>query len=250
MALFPIDNELYHVSVVNVPDDTNNYAVKDEYVRNLADILNEQKSELTVGLNESTDNYDTKDNVSYVYCYLNPGMFSPTYNNDGTPKNEVILNSILIDINAYNESPVKDYTVDIDDKTWKNLTKTINPHVTPIHIRIITSLSEGTMPDITHIAINYSDITLTYTTNRLPNPTPDEPDLREGFYSGTGIVYTGTTINDFVHVLVRMKLQEVDGKHQAVITVTELPKDLSGGGGSVNAVATKLPDGTANLSFS
>lgn len=238
MAKFPNDSELYHVSGVEVPDDANHYAVKDKYVRELADILNAQKSEVYIckpGTIPSSVQH-------HMECRFSSRDFKFDEHAGVGGAGAIELESIFIDINISNTSSIANtYTIDISDSLLERLDyDNINTRVVPIRVSFIYSTyTVGEKPAF----LTSSDIILVY--SYIENNVTGNS---ENFFSGTGVIYTGITTDDYVHVLVRMKLQETDGKKQAVITVTELPKDSSGG--SVNAVATELADGTANLSFS
>lgn len=238
MAKFPNDSELHHVSGVEVPDDTNHYAIKDDYARELIDILNSEKSEVYIGKTGVTG-----ESQHYMGCYLDPRVFSVDKFTD-----LITVTYVTIDVNIREYTPItgimNNYIVDLTNTQWENLTSnfaySMNKDSAFIHVRFFYYPINGT------INRTVSSIIMSNSSTSDNDQFTDSVHI----YSGTGVIYTGDTIDDFVHVLVRMKFQEVDGKKQAVITVTELPKDLSGGGGSVNAVATELPDGTANLSFS
>ena len=235
MAEFPNDSELHHVSGVEVPDDANHYAVKDDYARELINILNREKSEVYItkpGVKPSPSEH-------HMGCYFSSKEFRFDENIGVGGIGAITLASVFINV-VVTDSIIGTHTVDISDNTWMNLDYfNTNTRVVPIRMSFNYSKNEGT----THPYI-WSDIILSY------SYISNEGNSTSNFFSGTGVIYTGTTVDDCVYVLVKMKLQETDGKKQAVITVTELPKELSGGGGSVNAVATRLPDGTATLSFS
>lgn len=239
MAEFPNDSELHHVSGVEVPDDANHYAVKDEYARNLADILNYWKSEVYIGKPGISPSAHTH----IMNCHLDSKVFK--YDKNVLPGDVGLIGlaSVFIDVvlPVDGSSVAKTYTVDISNTDWENLDyNNMNTRITPIRVSFNLG-NKNTSDDKSDFIA--SDIILAYSYMFGPSFTGSVY-----LFSGTGVIYTGNTIDDYIYALVRMKLQETDGKKQAVITVTELPKDSSGG--SVNAVATELADGTANLSFS
>lgn len=244
MAQFPNDSELHHVSGVEVPDDTKHYAVKDGYARELADILNREKSEVYIvkpGVKPSQDDH-------HMACYFSSKEFRFDKNVGIDGKGSIELASVEIAVNIPEHTSITNtYTVDVTNTDWDNLDyDNMNTHIAPIRVCFYLPITTGEAPNTQIVGRTVSYIIMSYT------HVTHNPDINtEAFYSGTGVIYTRDAIDDFMCVLVRMKLQETNGKKQAVITVTELPKDLSsGGGGSVNAVATNLDDGTANLSFS
>lgn len=220
MAKFPNDSELHHVSGVEVPDDANHYAVKDDYARELIDILNREKSEVYIGKDGVTGS-----SQHYMGCYLNPSVFSTDNFTD-----LITLTKVVIDVDIRENTPITgimdSYIVNLTNTQWENLTSNFNysmdKNSAPIRVRFFYFPINGT------ITRTVSGIIMS------ESSTTDNVENTDGvhIYSGTGVIYTGDTIDDFVNVLVRMKLQETDGKKQAVITVTELPKELSGGGGS------------------
>ena len=236
MAKFPNDSELHHVSGVEVPDDANHYAVKDDYARELIDILNREKSEVYItkpGSKPTSDNH-------HIECRFSSKEF--TYNQKANPDGvgEIELASIFIDIGTSDGSVANTYTIDVSDTVWKNLDyNNINTRIAPI--RVSFTYTKSNVGESSPVLIT-SDIIVVYSYIH-DNITGS----RENFFSGTGVIYTGLTTDDFMCVLVRMKLQEVDGKKQAVITVTELPKDLSGGGGSGDSFNAYVETEVLNL---
>ena len=243
MAKFPNDSELHHVSGVEVPDDTNHYAVKDDYARELIDILNREKSEVYItkpGVKPSSSDH-------HMGCYFSSKEFRFDENIGVDDIGAITLASVEINVVIPEHTSITNtYTVGISNTDWNNLDyENMNTHTAPIRVCFTLPITIGEAPNTQIVGRTISYIIMSYT-----DVTHSSPTDTEAFYSGTGVIYTRDTINDFMYVLVKMKLQETNGKKQAVITVTELPKDLSGGGGSVNAVATELSDGTANLSFS
>ena len=235
MAKFPNDSELHHVSGVEVPDDTNHYAVKDDYARELIDILNREKSEVYIGKTGVTGA-----SQHYMGCYLDPSVFSVDKFTD-----LITITNVVIDVNIRENTPItgimNNYIVDLTNTQWENLTSnfsySMDKDSASIRVRFFYFPINGT------IIRTVSGIIMSESSTSDNNQFTDSKHI----YSGTGVIYTGDTIDDFVQVLVKMKLQETDGKKQAVITVTELPKDLSGGGGSGDSFNAYVETEVLNL---
>ena len=220
MANFPHDVQSNHISTVVVPNDRKHYAVKDTYARSLCNFLNTRKSEVYIGTPPASGAVSTNA-PRYTDCYLDPHMFSPVYDDKNTLTSKVLINSHVVYVNLDNNSPIGSHTINMSDKEWESLVNGVDHHVSPIHISFTTNIHNSNPPSGPPIASINSDIIMASTQVVTDISTGG---TTEWFFTGTGLIYTGTDIDAYKYVLVRMKLGGVAGSHYAVITVTELPK--------------------------
>ena len=220
MAKFPNDVQSNHISTVVVPNDRKRYAVKDTYARSLCNFLNTRKSEVYIGT-PSASGAVSPSAPRYTDCYLDPHMFSPVYDAQNKLTSKVLINSHVVYVNLDNSSPIGSHTINMSDKEWESLVNGVDHHVSPIHINFTTNIHNSNPPSGPPIASINSDIIMASTQVVTDVSTGG---TTEWFFTGTGLIYTGTDIDAYKYVLVRMKLHGVAGSRQAVITVTELPK--------------------------
>ena len=176
--------------------------------------------------NKSRVYIGTPGNVSaatphYTDCFLDPHMFSPVYDAQNKLTSKVLINSHVVYVNLDNNSPIGSHTINMSDKEWESLVNGVDHHVSPIHINFTTNIHNSNPPSGPPIASINSDIIMASTQVITGISTGG---TTEWFFTGTGLIYTGTDIDAYKYVLVRMKLHRVAGSRHAVITVTELPK--------------------------